>query len=203
MRSDAKKCQNRLSPKIWCNKVIARARCEQTDRFLCPPPPPKKRTRGPKGHLSCTWVQCATFLTDQPGQQFLFTHRPENTNLVEDVNILLPVKFHWIPFSGFREEVENVSANQTPGRQSCFSDPPEKHKLGRVCWDLASCHVSFNSFRGFQMRSRKCLSQSEARVDPTGPKNTNLVEGVKILLPVKCRWIPFGGLREEVENVKS
>ena len=54
-----------------------------------------------------------------------------NTNLVEDVEILLPVKFHQIPFSGFRGKVENVSANQRPGRPSCFTDRPEKHKLGR------------------------------------------------------------------------
>ena len=67
--------------------------------------------------------------------------------------------FHWIPFSGFREEVkmsqpirghlvfpispkntnlvedidfwvENVSANQRPWRLSCFSDQPEKQKFG-------------------------------------------------------------------------
>ena len=56
---------------------------------------------------------------------------PKNTNLVEDVEIYLPVKFRQIPFSGFREKVKNVSANQRPGRPSCFSDRPEKHKLGR------------------------------------------------------------------------
>ena len=61
----------------------------------------------------------------------------KNTNLVEDVEILLPVKFHWIPFSGFRREVENVSANQRQGLPFCFSDRPEKHKLGRGRWDLA------------------------------------------------------------------
>ena len=127
-------------------------------------------TRGPKGHISCTWVQCATFLTDRTGRQFLFTHQPgkhklgrrrwdlascqcffefhsavsgmklkmsqpirrqgvhlvflngpkNNKNLVEDVEILLPVKFRWIPLSSFREEVRNVSANQRPGRPSCF-----------------------------------------------------------------------------------
>ena len=77
-------------------------------------------TRGPKGHISCTWVLCATFLTDQPGRQFLFTHRPENTNLVEDIEILLSVKFHWILFSGFRGEFENVSANQMLIRPSYF-----------------------------------------------------------------------------------
>ena len=226
----------------------------------------------------------------------------KNTNLVEGVEILLPVKFRWIPFSGFREEVENVSANQRPGRPSCISDRPEKHKLwtgrwdlpscqvllnsvnrfqrksrkclsqsealaailffraaqwhklGRRRWDLASCQVSLNSVQPFERRSRKCLSQSEARaailfflsarktqtwkralrscflssfvefcsavseekskmsqpirgqgghlVFPIGSKNTNLVEGVEILLSIRFCWIPFCGFRGEVENVK-
>ena len=64
---------------------------------------------------------------------------------------------------GFRGEVEKVSANQRIGRSSCFSDRPEKHKLGRGRLDLASCQVSLNSIRQFERRSRKCLSQSEAR----------------------------------------
>ena len=130
----------------------------------------------------------------------------KNTNLVEDVEILLPVKFRWIPFSGFREEVINFPANQRPGRQSCFSDQPEKHKLGRGHWDLASCQVSLNSIQRFQ-RSRKCLSQIRGQdghlVFPIGPKNTNLVEDIEILLPVMFRWIPFSGLRGEVENVST
>ena len=47
------------------------------------------------------------------------------------------------------------------------SPPPKKkththtHKLGRGRWDLASCQVSLNSIKRFQMRSKKCLSQSE------------------------------------------
>ena len=72
------------------------------------------------------------------GGHVVFPIGPKNTNLVEDVEILLPVKFRWIPFSGFREEVKNVSANQRPGQPSCFSYRPEKQKLGRGCWDLAS-----------------------------------------------------------------
>ena len=169
-------------------------------------------TRGPKGHISCTWVQSATFLRNQLRRTFLLTDRPDkhkldrrrwdlascqvslnsvqrfqrrsrkclsqsearaailflwsawkNTNLVEDVEILLPVKFCWIPLSGFSGEVDNVSANQRPGRPSCFSDRPEKHNLGRGRWDVASCQVSLNSIKRFQRRSRKCLSQSEAR----------------------------------------
>ena len=34
---------------------------------------------------------------------------PKNTNLVEDAVFSLPVKFRWIPFSGFKG-VKNISA---------------------------------------------------------------------------------------------
>ena len=51
---------------------------------------------------------------------------PNNTNLVEDVKILLPVKFGFISFSDFRE-VENVPANQRQGWPSLISDLPEKY----------------------------------------------------------------------------
>ena len=136
---------------------------------------------------------------------FCFLIGPKNTNLVEEFEILLPVKFRWIPFRGFRQEVENVLANQRPGRPSYFSDRPEKHKLGRGHWGLASCQVLLNSIQQFQRRSWKCLSQSEARavVFRIGLKNTNLVEDVEILLPAKFCWIPFSGFRGEIENVKS
>ena len=189
------------------------------------------------------------------GGHLVFPIGPKNTNLAKDIEILLPVNFRWIPLSGFRGEVENVSDNQRPGRPSCFSDRPEKHKLGRGRWDLASCQVSLNSIQRFQRRNQKCLSQSEARaailffrsarktqtwqrtlrscflssfvefrsvvseeklkksqlirgqgghlVFPISPKNTNLVEDVEILLPVKFHWIPFSGFRGEVENVSA
>ena len=142
------------------------------------------------------------------GGHFVFPISPKNTNLVEGVEILLPVKFRWIPFSSFREEVQNVkvyarrtddgrcamtiahsslrlrwakndnfwitckfmrrykvtiwclnvSANQRPGRPSCFSDRLVKHKLGRGHYDLAFCQVSLNSVQLFKRRSRKCES---------------------------------------------
>ena len=144
----------------------------------------------------------------RPGRLSCFSDRPEkNTNLVDDVEILLLIKFRWIPFSGSWEEVENVSANQRPERPSWFSDRPEKHKLGRGRWDLASCQVSLNSVERFQRRSRKCLSQSEARAAIlffwSARKNTHLVEDVEILLLIKFRWIPLSGSREEVENVSA
>ena len=49
----------------------------------------------------------------------------KNINLSEEIETFLPVKFRWIFFSSFRGEFENVSANQRPGRPSCFSDRPE------------------------------------------------------------------------------
>ena len=141
------------------------------------------------------------------GGNFYLLISLKNTNLVEDIEILLLVKFLWILFCGFREKVEYVSTNQRPGQPSCFSDRPEKHNFSRGCWDLVSCQVSLNSIQRFQRRSQKWLSQSEARAAilffPIGPKNTNLLEDVEILLPVKFRWIPFSTFRGEVEKCLS
>ena len=79
--------------------------------------------------------------------------------MVEDIEILIPVKFPCIQFSVFSGDVENVSANQRPGQPSCFSDCPEKHELSR---GLVSYPVSLNSVQRFK-RSQNCFSQSEAR----------------------------------------
>ena len=87
--------------------------------------------------------------------------RPKGPHIV---HMSTMCKFRLISFSGFRGEVENMSANQRPGRPSCFSDWPEKHKLGRGRWDIPSCQVSLNSIQRFQRRSRKCHSLSEARL---------------------------------------
>ena len=94
------------------------------------------------------------------------TNIHSETKTVEDIEILLPVKFCCIPFNGFRE-VENVSANL-----SCV--------------------------QRFQRRSRKCLSQSDAREAILffwSTRKTNLAEYVEILLPVKFHWIPFSRFR--------
>ena len=44
------------------------------------------------------------------GGHIVFLIGPKNTNLVEEVEIYLPVNFRQIPFSGFRGEVENVKS---------------------------------------------------------------------------------------------
>ena len=58
-------------------------------------------------------------IRDRDGH-FVFPIGTKNTNLEDVIEILLLVKFRWIPVSGFRGEVENVSANQRPERPSCF-----------------------------------------------------------------------------------
>ena len=88
------------------------------------------------------------------GGHLVFPIDPKHKNVVEDVEILLPVNFCWIPFSGFRGEVENVSV-RGQGGHLVFFNRPEKHKLGRGCLYLASCQDSLNSVQRFQ-RSRKC-----------------------------------------------
>ena len=132
---------------------------------------------------------------------------PKITNLVEGIESLLPIKFRGIKISGFRGEVKNVSANQRPGRPFSFSDRPEKHKLGRGRLDLASCQVSLNIVQRFQRRSQN-MSQPIRGQDGhltflIDPKNTNLVEGVESLLPVKFCGILFSGFFRDVENVSA
>ena len=141
------------------------------------------------------------------GGHLVFPIVPKSTNLVEDVEILLPIKFRWILFSGFKRKSRKCLSQSEARAAILFFRLAQKHKVGRGRWDLASCQVSLNSVQRWQRRSRKCLSQSEARAAILffliGPKNTNLVEDVEILLPVKFRWILFSGFREEVLKVKN
>ena len=64
-------------------------------------------------------------IRDQGGH-LVFPIGQKSTNLLEEVENLLPVKFCWTPISSLRGEVENVAANQRQGRPSCFSDRPKK-----------------------------------------------------------------------------
>ena len=66
------------------------------------------------------------------GRPSWLSDRPEDTNLEVNVETLLPVKIHWVLFSGCKNEIKNVAANYRPGRPLWFSDPHEKHKLGRL-----------------------------------------------------------------------
>ena len=96
-----------------------------------------------------------------------FYHQPEkNTNLVEDVVILLPVKFRWIlfrvdPFNSLREEVKCLSLSEAKADIWLFQLALTTNFVEDI--DLASCQFWLNSVQLFQKKSRKCLSRSEAR----------------------------------------
>ena len=91
-------------------------------------------TRDPKGH-TCTWVHCTMcHLFDGSVRAAIFIYlSAKNTNLVEDIEILLPLN-----------SVQRVQ------------------RRSRKHWDHASCQVSLNSIQRFQ-RSKKCLNQSKAK----------------------------------------
>ena len=112
------------------------------------------------------------------GDHLIFPIVFKNTNLLGDVEILLHVKFCWIPFSGSRWEVENAPANQRPGRPSWFPDLPEKHKLGRRT--LRSCFLSsIVEFRSVVSENSKMSQpincQGGHLIFPIGLKNTNFL----------------------------
>ena len=91
----------------------------------------------------------------------MFSDPPKNKNLLEDVKFLNHVKLCEIPFSCFREEVENVSANQMSRRQSTNLEVDIQYLIP----------VMFRKTSGL----------------PIGPKNTNLDRDIQYLLPVMFR----------------
>ena len=85
------------------------------------------------------------------GGHLVFSISQKNTNFVEDVEILLHVKFRWILCSSFKGEVENVFANQRQGRPSCFFIGLKNTNLVEDVEILLSVEfhwIPFSSFRG-------------------------------------------------------
>ena len=127
------------------------------------------------------------------GWQSCFSDRPNNINLLEDVEI-----------SGFKWEVENVSANQRQKR-------PFIHPIGLKNTNLVEDIeilllvkfrlIPFCRFRGEVWKVSANQRRIRSSCFPDRSKNTLLVEDVEILLPVKSCWIPFSEFRREVENV--
>ena len=98
-----------------------------------------------------------------------------------------------------KDEKEKQEAQRATYRAPEYNVPPlwEIGQGGHFCLLIGPKNTNF--VEDIERRSRKCLSQSEARTAilffAIGLKNTNLVEDVEILLPVKFRWIPFSGFR--------
>ena len=95
---------------------------------------------------------------NQRSGRFWFSDQPEKkpTNLVKDVEILLPVKFGCISFSCCRREVGNVRADLRPGQPSWLSHKSEKHTRCRERWIHAlGQSEARDGYRGFLNSSKK------------------------------------------------
>ena len=118
------------------------------------------------------------------GGHLLFPIGPKNTNLVEDIYILLHVKFRWIPFSSFRE-VKNVSVNQRPGGHLVFLISPKNTNLVEDIMILLPVKFHWILFRAFRGDVRNA-SANQRPERPScfliGPKTTDLIEDVETCL---------------------
>ena len=143
-------------------------------------------TRGTKGDILCTSVQCVTFLTDRPGRQFSSPNRPEKHKLVRG---------HW-DFASCQVSSNSIQwfkrswkcFSQSDARAAIlFSDRTEKHKLGGRRWDLASCQASLNTVQQFQRRSRKCekLMTDRRRTDSRSKDRQRVITIVHLSLRLR------------------
>ena len=79
-----------------------------------------KRPKGPQNvHLS---TMCHLFWWIGKGGLFYLLFGLKNTNSVEDVELLLHVRFCWIPFSGFRGKVK-ICLSQSEAREAILFFP--------------------------------------------------------------------------------
>ena len=131
---------------------------------------------------------------------------PIGINLVEDVEILLPVKCHWIPFCGSKGEVQLCELIRGQGRPLIFLIGAKNTHLVEnveILLPVKFRWILFSCFRG--KVENVSVNQSPGRPSCFSDRsqNTNLTKDVKIWLPVKLRWIPFSCFRGEVENASA
>ena len=84
------------------------------------------------------------------GGHLVFPIGPKSTKLVEEVEILLFVKFRQIPLSGFKEQVLNVSVNKRPAVILFFPIGPKNTYLVEDVEFLLPVmlqHIPFSGFR--------------------------------------------------------
>ena len=116
------------------------------------------------------------------------------------------VTFRWIPFNVIREEVENVSAYQTPGGHLVFPIGPKNTTFVEdveILLPIKFRRTPFRSFRG-EFENVSAIQRSGwPSYFSDRHKNTNLVENVEVLLPVKCLGISLSGFRGEVKMSQS
>ena len=137
-----------------------------------------------RGGLSCNGIQRIPFRGVVP------LIGPKNTNVVEDVEILLPVNF-----AEFHSSVSEEKSRMSQPIRSLSGHLYFQSAIKTQPWwrTFKSCFLS--SFVEFQLAvteekskmSQLVRGQGGHLVFPIGPKTTNLVEDVEILLPFEFR----------------
>ena len=120
--------------------------------------------------------------------------------------LMPPVKFHWIPFVGSREEVENVSANQKLHGHPEFPIFPKNTNLVKdvdtcILLPVRFCWIPFSSFTEVKNVSANQGSGRPSWFSDCPPKKKKYKygRGLWAFAPVKFGWILFSCCREEVE----
>ena len=127
-----------------------------------------------------------------------------NTNLVEDVEILLPVKFRWVLFSGHRGEVENVSANQRLGGHLVPPIDPKNTTLledVEILHPVKFCWIPFSGFRGKIKNASANYKPERLLCSSDRPEKHKRDRRRRDLGSCEFCWIQFIGFRGEAENV--
>ena len=119
-------------------------------------------TRGWKGHISCSWVQYATFVNGSAEKPPWFSNWPEKHRFdrgcwdvaSSSIEICLAVSEEMLKMP---EPIKDRAVILV------FRDRPEKYETGRRRWHVVYLQILLNSVKRFQRRRWKCLSQSEHR----------------------------------------
>ena len=138
-----------------------------------------KETRGPKGHISCTWVQCATFLTERQGQPFLYDPKTQIWYIKTLKSCFLS------SFVEFLQQFQRRSRkclcqSETRAAILFFWSAQKTQIWQRTLW---SCFLScFTEFRSVVSEEKSKMSQPIKGqgghiVFPIGRKNTKLGRG--------------------------
>ena len=140
------------------------------------------------------------------GRPSCFSDRLENTNLLVGVEILLPVKSRWIPFSRFRVHTSNNVISQSEIRMSAilFFRSARKcfHIHGTGRWDLC-CPVKFRwmtlsavSEKSVWKCPRSVIGKGGHLVFSHRPeKHIFDYTALRSSVSGKVRWIPLSGFR--------
>ena len=121
----------------------------------------KEETRGPKGHISCTWEKFASFVDISDRAITFFSIGPKiNKTNVRGHAVLAPCEVSLNSVLLFQTESQKCISLSEIRVAILVVQSTQKHTLDRGRWDLTSCQVSLNSVQRQQKSSRKCLNQS-------------------------------------------